>query len=196
MPPDAHLVEQVSTTEVLLDGGFLKVHRDVVVLPDGQPAPREYIVHPGAVAVVALLDDGQIVMERQWRHPLRQVLLEIPAGKRDPGESASACAVRELREETGYQAHEWARAGVVHVAAAYSTEGIEIWFARGLSAGPQQLDAGEFVEVVSRSADELDALAAAGELTDAKTLAGLMWLQRWRAGAWLLTWRDAATMAA
>ncbi len=196
MAGDLHLVEQVSATEVLLDGGFLHVRRDRVVLPDGQAALREYIVHPGAIAVVALLDDGHIVMERQYRHPLGQVVLEIPAGKLDAGEPTAACAVRELREETGYRAREWARAGLVHGCVAYSTEVIEIWFARGLIAGPQQLDAGEFVEIVTHTEDELDAMAAGGLVTDAKTLVGLLWLQRWRAGAWPLTWLDAATMSA
>jgi ADP-ribose pyrophosphatase len=97
--------------------------------------------------------------------------------------------VRELAEETGYHAREWARAGILHNAIAYSTEGIEIWFARGLTRGAPHLDAGEFVEVVTASTDELDALAARGELTDAKTLIGLLWLQRWRAGGWPLVWQ-------
>ncbi len=95
-------------------------------------------MHPGAVMVVPLLDDGRLVMERQYRYPMARVLLEFPAGKIDPGESPFACALRELAEETGYRAREWARAGVLHNAVAYSTEGIEIWFARGLSAGARR----------------------------------------------------------
>ena len=172
-------------------GHFLDVRRDEVRLPDGATATREYIVHPGAVMVVPLLDDGRLVVERQYRYPVRRAMLEFPAGKIDPGEPPFACALRELAEETGYRAREWARAGILHNAIAYSTEGIEIWFARGLSLGPRQLDAGEFVDVGSASEDELNALAASGELTDAKTLIGLLWLARWRAGHWPLQWRAA-----
>jgi ADP-ribose pyrophosphatase len=185
---DRHLVEIPVRAETVFAGGFLQVRRDTVRLPDGHETTREFIVHPGAVAVVPLLDDGRIVMVRQYRYPLQRVLLEFPAGKLDPGEGAFATGVRELAEETGYTAGEWARAGALHNAAAYSDEVIEIWFARGLQGGPQRLDHGEFIEVVPMDAAELDALAARGELTDAKTLIGLLWLQRWRAGAWPLQW--------
>ena len=178
----------------MLQGGFLTVRRDTVGLPDGTSATREYVVHPGAVAVVPVLDDGRVVMVRQFRYPLGQVLLEFPAGKIDPGEPVWDCARRELREETGYTAHEWARACRIHNAAAYSTEGIEIWFARGLTPGPQALDAGEFLEVVAMSLEELDRLAQAGQLTDVKTLVGLQWLRQWHRGEWSLSWVAAGTL--
>jgi ADP-ribose pyrophosphatase len=188
---DAHLREEALYSEQVYRGTFLDVRRDQVRLPDGSTAQREYIVHPGAVMVVPLLDDGRLVVERQWRHPLARVMLEFPAGKLEPGEPALPCAIRELLEETGYRAAEWARAGILHNAIAYSNEGIEIWFARGLTPGPRQLDAGEFLDVGSASAEELDALAHHGELTDAKTLIGLAWLQNWRSGRWHLQWRPA-----
>lgn len=185
---DAHLVETVIGSSTLLRGGFLEVRRDAVRLPDGGQASREYIVHPGAVAVVPILDDGRLILVRQYRHPLRRVLLEFPAGKIDPGESVGGCARRELREETGYRAREWARAGLFHNAAAYCDERIEIWFARGLMAGSQNLDPGEFVEVVALDAQALHAMARGGELTDAKTLIGLQWLMQWQQGRWPLEW--------
>jgi ADP-ribose pyrophosphatase len=166
------------------------VRRDTVGLPSGTQATREYIVHPGAVMVVPILDDGRLVMERQFRHPMGRVMLEFPAGKIDPGEPPFACAVRELAEETGYRAREWAHAGVLHNAIAYSTEGIEIWFARGLEPGAPRLDAEEFLETVLHSEAEIDALAARGEITDAKTLIGLLWLQKWQQGHWPLDWRS------
>ncbi|MGL6112285.1 MAG: NUDIX domain-containing protein [Rubrivivax sp.] len=188
MSDDEHLREHGIGGQVLAKGNFLDVRRDDVRLPDGATATREYVVHPGAVAIVPLLDDGRLVLERQFRYPVGRVLLEIPAGKIDPGESTLACAQRELLEETGYLAREWAFAGVVHNAAAYSTEGIEIWFARGLSAGVQRLDAGEFIELCLLTEAEFERRAAAGEVSDVKTLIGLLWLQKWRAGLWPLVW--------
>lgn len=186
---ETDLTERLLHPQTLLEGGFLTVRRDTVALPDGTSATREYVVHPGAVAVVPVLDDGRVVMVRQFRYPLGQVLLEFPAGKIDPGEPVWDCARRELREETGYTARQWARACHIHNAAAYSTEGIEIWFATGLQPGSQSLDTGEFLEVVEVTEQELDALAHAGQLTDVKTLIGLQWLRQWRRGEWSLSWQ-------
>src|SRR5689334_7853602 len=105
--------------------------------------------------IVPLLDDGSVVVERQYRHPMARVMLEFPAGKIDPGEPPLSCAIRELAEETGYRAREWARAGILHNAIAYSNEGIEIWFARGLTLGERELDAGEFLDVGSATVESL-----------------------------------------
>ncbi|MET0334193.1 MAG: NUDIX hydrolase [Rhizobacter sp.] len=185
---DRHLREEQVSSEPVYDGHFLKVRRDEVRLPDGRVAHREYIVHPGAVMVVPLLDDGRVVVERQFRYPMGRVMLEFPAGKLDAGEPPLHCAIRELAEETGYTAREWARAGILHNAIAYSDEGIEVWFARGLTLGERSLDAGEFLDVDISTVEALEAQAASGELTDAKTLIGLLWLQNWRSGRWALTW--------
>lgn len=188
--PEAHLREQRLGSESVWRGGFLNVRRDRVRLPDGRIANREYLVHAGAVMIVPICDDGRLVVERQWRYPLERAFIEFPAGKLDAGEPGFDCAVRELAEETGYQAREWARAGVLHNAIAYSTEGIEIWFARGLVAGEARLEAGEFLEVQFSTLEALEAQAAAGELSDAKTLIGLLWLRHWREGRWALDWQS------
>ncbi len=194
LPLDAdasHLREACAEARMAWRGSFLDVRSDRVVLPDGSKTYREYIVHPGAVMIIPLLDENRVVVERQWRYPMGRAMLEFPAGKLEPGEPVLDCAVRELIEETGYRAGEWARAGLLNNAIAYSTEAIEIWFARGLVAGERRLDAGEFLDVFAASADDLDAAAQRGELTDAKTLSGLLWLQNWRAGRWPLKWRPA-----
>ena len=190
-PDRAHLVETTLGSQDVLKGQFLHVVRDSVRLPDGSHATREYVIHSGAVMVVALLGDGRLVLERQYRHPMQAVMLEFPAGKLDPGESSLACAQRELREETGYSAREWAKAGVLHPVISYSTEFIDIWFARGLTLGQRKLDAGEFLDVFTATPAELLAWCANGLVTDAKTLTGMLWLQNVLSGAWTLDWQPA-----
>ncbi|MDE2145201.1 MAG: NUDIX hydrolase [Burkholderiales bacterium] len=192
---DAHLLEQRLSGQVLLSGGFLEVRRDQVRLPDGSTASREYILHPGAVAVIPLLDDGRVVLVRQYRYPLAKVLLEWPAGKLEAGEAQLACAMRELQEETGYTAAEWAYGGEIHNAAAYSSESIWLWFARGLRPGPTRLDEGEFVETVRMTPDELEALDRQGGLPDVKTQIGLAWLRRAMLGTRPWHWRSAEEAA-
>ena len=190
-PDRAHLVETTLGSQDVLKGHFLHVVRDSVRVPDGSHATREYVIHSGAVMVVALLGDGRLVLERQYRHPMQAVMLEFPAGKLDPGESSLACAQRELREETGYSAREWAKAGVLHPVISYSTEFIDIWFARGLTLGQRKLDAGEFLDVFTATPAELLAWCANGLVTDAKTLTGMLWLQNVLSGAWTLDWQPA-----
>jgi ADP-ribose pyrophosphatase len=128
------------------------------------------------------------VVERQFRYPVGRSMLEFPAGKLDAGESPLVCAQRELAEETGYRSRQWAMAGVLHNAMAYSTEVIHIAFARELRAGQRALDDGELIDVVALHEAELDAAAGRGELTDAKSLVALLWLQKWRSGTWSLHW--------
>lgn len=186
---DRHLTEQALSREDLVRGRFLHAVREQVALPDGGRATREFILHPGAVMVIPLLDDGRVVLERQYRHPIARVMVEFPAGKLDAGEDRLACARRELQEETGYTAREWAHAGVLHPVISYSTEFIDIWFARGLTAGERSLDEGEFLDVFSATPQELLAWCRDGRVTDAKTLTGALWLQNVLSGAWELDWR-------
>jgi len=189
---DQHLREDTIESKQVYQGHFIDLRRDRVRLPDGREAAREYVVHPGAVMIVAILPDGQLVMERQYRYPVRQTMIEFPAGKLDAGEGGLACAQRELLEETGYRAQRWAKAGIMHPVIGYATEIIEIWFADGLSLGERHLDDGEFLDVFTATADELDQWMQQGQLTDAKTIVGMMWLKQWRAGAWPLDWQTVA----
>jgi ADP-ribose pyrophosphatase len=186
---DKHLIERHVASQELLKGGFLHVLRDTVALPDGTTATREYVRHPGAVVVVPMLDDGRVVVERQHRYPVGRVMTEFPAGKLDKGEDPLVCGKRELLEETGYTAREWARAGEMHNAIAYSDEVIHIYFARGLQAGQRKLDQGEFLDVLAVPPSQLFEAAQRGELTDAKTLTCMLWLQNVLAGTWVLDWQ-------
>lgn len=188
----AHLTETPLDSTTVFQGDFLHAKRDTVRLPDGRHATREYVVHPGAVMVIPLLPDGRLVVERQYRYPLQRAMIEFPAGKLNPGEDVLACAQRELWEETGYRATEWARAGMLHPVIAYATEFIDIWFARGLIAGERQLDAGEFLDVLAVTPQTLLDACRDGTLTDAKTLTGLLWWQNVERGDWTLDWQRVA----
>jgi ADP-ribose pyrophosphatase len=179
VPPDgAHLEEAALDGEWVFGGRLLHVRRDSVRLPDGGKTIREYIVHPGAVLVVPVLADGSFVVERQYRYPLNRVLLEFPAGKLDPGETALATGQRELREEAGYTAARWTRLGTIHPVVSYSTEAIELYVAEDLTHVGRQLDHGEFLDVATMTAEAMLAALDRGEITDAKTVAALLMFMR------------------
>ncbi|KGH30709.1 MULTISPECIES: NUDIX hydrolase [Comamonas] len=188
---ESHLIEHSIKSELVHQGSFLQVRLDTVRLPHGGQATREYVVHPGAVVVIGLLDDGRVLLERQFRYPVGRVMTEFPAGKLDAGEQPLICAQRELLEETGYSAREWAYAGPMHLAIGYSDEVIHIFFARGLTAGERQLDADEFLDVCSMTPAELLDGVRGGHVTDAKTLSCCLWLQNVQSGAWSLEWKPA-----
>jgi ADP-ribose pyrophosphatase len=177
----AHLVETRIGSEDIFDGKLLHVRRDTVRLPDGETATREYIAHPGAVMIIPRLPDGKLLMERQFRYPLARVFIEFPAGKIDPGEEPAATAARELLEETGYTAERWAYIATLHPLITYSTERIEIYIADALTFVGAKLDAGEFVETFVTTLDEALTWIDRGEITDVKTMLGLLLLARRRA---------------
>lgn len=170
---DDPLVETVLSSESVFRGVLLDVHRDRVRLPDGAEATREYIRHPGAVVVVALLPGGRLLFERQFRYPLRRAFFELPAGKIDPGEDILACAQRELREETGYAAARWEYVGVMHPCIGYSDERIEIFLAHELTEVGHARDEEEFLEVLDFDVDEAERAVHDGRITDGKTIAAL-----------------------
>jgi ADP-ribose pyrophosphatase len=176
------LTEHFVAGALVFDGNLLKVHRDTVRLPDGTQGQREYIRHPGAVAIVALFDDGTIVLERQFRYPNRRVFLEIPAGKLEPGEPPLETAKRELLEETGYVADEWTRIGVMHTAIGYTDESIELFLARKLTQKTAKLDAGEFLEVSIHPLAAVLEMIRDGRITDSKTMAAALWVDKWGSG--------------
>lgn len=183
---DKHLTETRIDGELVYNGRFLKVQSDTIALPDGKRTTREYVLHPGAVVILPLLDDGTVLMERQYRYPLHQVFIEFPAGKIDHDEDPLVAARRELEEETGYTASEWQFVSTIHNAIAYSDEHLDLYLARGLKAGPQKLDDGEFLETFTATIDELLQWVREGKITDVKTVIGIFWLDKLRAGDWKL----------
>lgn len=176
------LTEKTLSSEQVFNGGFIKVSRDAVSLPDGSSAVREYIRHPGAAAVLALTDDGRLVMERQYRYPAGREFLEIPAGKLDPAELPHDTARRELLEETGYVASQWRYLGKAWPCIGYADEVIHYYLATGLQLQQRQLDEGEFLEVLLLPLDEVQQMALSGEIADSKTIVGLHWLAAWQQG--------------
>jgi len=179
---DQHLQEKRISGEDIYGGIFLHMKRDKVALPDGQEAVREYLTHPGAVAIVALLDDGRVLLERQYRYPIAKTCIEIPAGKLDSGEDHLSCAKRELEEETGYTAKKWSYIRRIHPVISYSTELIDIYLAEDLVPGKSKLDDEEFLDVFAAPLEQLIAWVEEGEITDVKTTISAYWLDRYRRG--------------
>ena len=184
MSEHPHLEEVMLASQRVFDGVFLHVNRDTVRLPDGTETHREYILHPGAVMIIALLDDGRVVMERQWRYPLARAFIEFPAGKIDAGEPPLATCVREMREETGYTADRYTFVARINNAISYSNEHIDLYLAEGLRAGERQLDAGEFLDVLAIEPQQILDWVREGTITDVKTIIGAFWLEKILAGTW------------
>ena len=177
---DSHLVETGIGSEVVFPGKLLEVRRDRIRLPNGGEATREFVVHPGAVLIVPVLPDGRLVLERQFRYPVKRVMLEFPAGKIDAGETSLATGQRELAEEAGYTAEHWKALGTIHPEIGYSTEFIDLFEATGLTHVGSRLDDGEFLDVVAMTEDALLATYDCGGFTDGKSIAALFAWRRSR----------------
>jgi ADP-ribose pyrophosphatase len=171
------LVEKLLSSKKLFKGSFFEVTHDTVELPDGKTASREYIIHNGAVAIIAITNDNNIIIERQYRHPVRQIMLEIPAGKLEIDENPLEAAKRELSEETGFTAKAWIELGTCLPCIGYSSEKITYYLATELNSGSTNLDDGEFVETLTMPFNEFLDMVYNGEVTDTKTIAGIMLYQ-------------------
>lgn len=176
--PAGDFTESTLSTRLAYDGGFLRMRRDEVRLPDGAAAWREYVEHPGAVVMMAFVDDDTILFERQYRYPLRRHFIELPAGKMERGEPPLATAKRELVEECGYEAADWWPVATLHPCIGYSDEVIEIYGARDLRHVGARLDPGEHLEVFPARIDDALDWVREGLVSDTKTIIGLLWWAR------------------
>ena len=167
------LWEKHVSTETVFDGKLLKIAVDKVILPDGREAVRELVHHPGAVAILPVLEDGSIVFVKQYRYPLDSILYEIPAGKLELNEDPLECATRELSEETGYLASKWSKLTTIATTPGFTDEIIHLYLAEGLELHEQHTDDDEFIEVVTIGQDDVRKMLLAETIFDAKTLSAL-----------------------
>ena len=169
------LEEKTVSSRLIFDGKVVHLYKDTVRLPDGAESVREYVKHIGAVCILPLTDDGEVILERQYRYAVRQILTEIPAGKLDaPGEDPLEAAKRELREETGATAREMIPLGDYYGSPAILGERIRMFLARGLTFGETEFDEDEFLEVFRLPRDEAEAAVLRGEIPDGKTQAAIL----------------------
>lgn len=173
------LIEHCIDSQVMASGGLLTVKKDTVKLPNGHYSKREYVLHPGAVVIVPLLANGRVILERQFRYPLHQVFIELPAGKIDAEEDVLQTGKRELLEETGYQAGEWIKLGLQHPCIGYSNEVIHIYLAKDLVAGEHHRDQDEMMEVFELPLEDCLSMIQRGEITDGKTIVALFLAEKY-----------------
>lgn len=178
------LTETTLASQVEFKGRLLEVRTDTVRLPDGASSTREFIVHPGAVVILPVFDNGDILLERQFRYPLHRTFIELPAGKNEPGEDTLATGQRELLEETGYRAESWTKLITLHPCIGYSDEAIDLYLARDLQYQGAHLDAEEFLETFRLPLDAALERVRRGEITEVKTIIGLFWADRIQRGVW------------
>lgn len=173
------LKETCVESKAVYDGCLLHVRHDTVRLPDGSTSVREYITHPGAVAVLAMQDNGKLIMERQYRYAAGCEFFEIPAGKIDSGEDILVTGQRELLEETGYVADHWLHLTTTYPCIGYGDERIYYFLARGLKLQQRKLDEGELLEVFELSLPDALDWVRQGRINDSKTIIGLFWLEKY-----------------
>ncbi len=183
-PVRKNFTESMLTTHTVYNGRLLTVKEDRVRLPDGTQAMREYVEHSGAVMILPLFEDFSVLLEHQFRYPLRDHVLELPAGKIEPGEDTLYTAKRELLEETGYVAEQWRFMSALYPCVGYSNEKIELFLARDLRFEGHPGEDGEFIETVQLPLDEALGMVQGGEITEVKTMLGLLWAEKMRRGEW------------
>ena len=173
-----NLKEKTINSKIVFDGKLLKVYLDKVKLPNGQTNSREWINHPGAVCCIPILPDGKIAMIRQYRYAMKQVMIELPAGKLDKTETPENCALRELEEEIGYRANKLTFLTNIHPAIGFANENMWLYLAEDLEKTEPILDNDEFIELIPTKLEDAVEMTWCGDITDVKTIIGLLWAQR------------------
>lgn len=170
----SNLVEKFLDSKKVFDGNLLTVYCDHVELPNGKKASREFIRHPGAVAVVPITPDGRIALVRQYRYPIGATMLEVPAGKLDKGEAPDDCARRELEEETGYVAHNLRHLSSMYTTPGFTDEMIHLYIADELTLAKQCPDEDEFLDVEIYTKEEVKKMINDGTINDGKSMLALL----------------------
>jgi ADP-ribose pyrophosphatase len=183
-PDEPDFTETTVDSRKVFDGGLLHVRVDKVRLPNGHFSTREYIEHQGAATVLAFVDERTVLLERQYRYPLRRHFIELPAGKIDPGEEPLQTAQRELKEECGYEAAQWRHLTTLHPCIGYADERIELYLARDLKHVGAKLDEDEFLEVFAITVEEALEWVRQGRITEPKAITGLLWAEKLMRGEW------------
>ena len=173
-----YLKEKTIKSETVYEGTFLTLKRDKIILPNGKTRNREWIKHPGAVCCVPILPNGEIVLIRQYRYAAKEAMIEIPAGKLDINEIPEKCAIRELEEEIGYEANKLTFLAIIHPAVGFTNEKMWLYLAEDLIETKQSLDADEFLEPIPTKLDDAVKMVWNGQITDVKTIIGILWAQR------------------
>ncbi|RYL93353.1 NUDIX hydrolase [Sporolactobacillus sp. THM19-2] len=171
------LTEQKTDSKELFRGEIVHLFLDTVALPDGRSATREVVKHPGAVAIIAVNDQGKLLLVRQYRYPLDGIIYEIPAGKLEPGENPDHSAHRELEEETGYQCTQLEKVASFYSSPGFSDELLHIYFTDTLTPGRQHLDDDEFLEVCAVSLEEAERMVVEHQIADAKSVYAVQYLR-------------------
>ncbi|WP_378955553.1 NUDIX hydrolase [Pelosinus sp. sgz500959] len=169
-----HLIEKKLASEKVFEGNLLTVYCDKIQLPNGKEASREFIRHPGAIAVVPITNDGKIVLVRQYRYPTGKIMLEIPAGKLDKGELPDDCVLRELEEETGYVAQRIRKLSSIYTTPGFTDEVIHLYLADQLTLAKQCPDEDEFLDVEVYTKEEIKDMIAKGIINDGKSMLALL----------------------
>ena len=173
-----YLKEKTISTKTVHEGNYLTLNRDEVLLPNGNKSTREWIKHPGAVCCIPILPDGKIGLIKQYRYAVKEQMIEIPAGKLDQNETPERCAIRELEEEIGYKADKITFLTNIHPAIGFTDEKMWLYLAENLVKSEQNLDSDEFLVLFPTKLEEAVEMVWRGEITDVKTIIGILWAQR------------------
>ena len=174
----SELKESTISSKKVYEGSFLDVRKDIVNLPDGNTSTREWINHPGAACIIPVLSDGRLALIKQYRYPVKSIMIELPAGKLDPGEDPEECAVRELEEEIGYSTGKLTFVSKIHPAIGFANEEMWIFLAENLIKSQKNTDLDEFVELIPTSIKDSVKMVWNGTITDVKTIIGILWAER------------------